>query len=81
MSEIDQTEEAAIVERALNEIRPYLKKDGGNVELVEIKDDTVVVRLLGNCATCEINGTTMKLGIATTVRKYLPRIKKVINVE
>lgn len=81
MSEINQSEEAAIVERALNEIRPYLKKDGGDVELVEIKGDTVAVRLLGNCATCEISGTTMKLGISTTVRKYLPRIKKVINVE
>jgi len=52
------------VEEALDQIRPYLKADGGNVSLVEITDDHVVrVELLGACKTCSMSMMTMKAGI------------------
>lgn len=65
---------------ALEEIRPYLLSDGGDVELVEIKDNVVRVKFLGNCHSCDINKTTLKLGIESTIKKHAPEIEEIINV-
>ena len=46
------------VQEALNEIRPFLESDGGNIELVSIIDDVVRVKLLGNCVSCSVNQMT-----------------------
>ena len=48
------------IEKALDEIRPFLQSDGGNIELVDVKNDTVKVRLLGNCIDCSVNQMTLK---------------------
>jgi Fe-S cluster biogenesis protein NfuA len=70
------------VEKALEEIRPYLMNDGGNLSLVSIDEDmTVKIRLEGNCVGCRINHMTMKLGVEETIRKYVPHIKEVVSVE
>lgn len=70
------------VESALEEIRPYLLNDGGNISLIEIDDENrVKVRLEGNCVSCRINQMTMKLGVEETIRKYVPDIAEVINVD
>ena len=69
------------IEKALDEIRPFLQSDGGNIELVEFKNDTVKVRLLGNCIDCSVNQMTLKNGVEMTIKKYVPSIKKVVNVE
>lgn len=70
------------VEKALDEIRPYLMNDGGNLSLVSIEEDlTVKIRLEGNCVGCRINHMTMKLGVEETIRKYVPHIKEVVSVE
>lgn len=70
------------VEKALDEIRPYLLNDGGNLSLVSIDEDlTVKIRLEGNCVSCRINHMTMKLGVEETIKKHVPQIKGVISVE
>ena len=68
------------VEQALESIRPFLKNDGGDIELIEIKDEVVYVKLLGNCSGCHISASTMKLGVENTVKQFVPNIKEVINI-
>ncbi len=71
------------VEKALESIRPYLMKDGGNIELVDITSDQVVrVRLLGNCITCPMSFMTLKAGVEESIRKTLPDLKaiEVVNL-
>lgn len=46
------------VEEGLNEIRPFLKSDGGNIELISIENNVVKVKLLGNCVSCTVNQMT-----------------------
>lgn len=67
-----------LVEASLDTMRPYLKDDGGNVEVVEITNDMVVkVRLLGACSTCPQSFMTMKAGIEEAVKRSVPQIKGV----
>ena len=69
------------VQEALNEIRPFLESDGGNIELVSITDDVVKVKLLGNCVSCSVNQMTLKNGVEMTVKKHAPQIQKVVSIE
>jgi Fe-S cluster biogenesis protein NfuA len=69
------------IEKALDEIRPFLQSDGGNIELVDVNKDVVKVRLLGNCIDCTVNQMTLKNGVEMTIKKHVPSIQKVINVE
>ena len=63
---------------ALEQLRPFLKADGGDMELVEIKDDaTVVVRLLGSCQSCSMSMMTLKAGLEESVKKVAPEVKSV----
>ncbi len=68
------------VEKALEEIRPFLKSDGGDIRLVAIKDNIVTVELQGACVSCNVNQMTLKSGVETTVKKYAPQIEQVIDV-
>lgn len=76
------TEEITLnVERALDEIRPFLESDGGNITLIGIEDDKhVTVRLEGACVGCSVNQMTLKAGVETTIKKYVPQIETVVNV-
>lgn len=66
------------VEMSLDTMRPYLKNDGGNVEVVELTDTMELkLRLLGNCENCPQSIFTMKAGIEEAVLKSVPEIKKV----
>ena len=69
------------VQEALNEIRPFLESDGGNIELISIIDDIVKVKLLGNCVSCSVNQMTLKNGVEMTVKKHAPQIQKVVSIE
>lgn len=70
------------VERALAEIRPFLQNDGGDISLISIEDDKLVkVQLLGACVGCHVNTMTLKSGVEMTIKKYVPQIEKVVNVE
>ncbi len=69
------------VEKALEEIRPFLESDGGNISLVSIDDDRLVtVRLEGACVGCSVNQMTLKSGVEMTIKKYVPQIEQVVNV-
>ncbi|RRJ93824.1 NifU family protein [Flavobacterium macacae] len=69
------------VEKALDEIRPFLESDGGNISLIDIEDDKhVKVRLEGACISCSVNQMTLKAGVETTIKKYVPQIETVINI-
>lgn len=69
------------IEKALNEIRPFLNSDGGDITLVDIIDDKhVKVRLEGACTNCNLSVSTMKAGVETTIKKYAPQIETVENV-
>ena len=77
------TEELTIdVLKALEEIRPFLNHDGGDISLVSIEDDKhVKVRLEGACTNCSVNQMTLKAGVETTIKKFAPQIETVVNVE
>lgn len=69
------------IEKALNEIRPFLNSDGGDISLVEVIDDKhVKVRLEGACTSCSFSISTMKAGVETTIKKYVPQIETVENI-
>ncbi|MCF8323929.1 MAG: NifU family protein [Leadbetterella sp.] len=66
------------VEQALNNIRPYLIADGGNVEVVEINSDfTVKLEFTGSCGSCPMSSMTFKAGLEEAILKNVPEIKKV----
>ena len=67
---------------ALDEIRPFLAADGGDISLVSIEDDRIVsVQLHGACVGCSVNQMTLKSGVEMTIKKYVSQIEEVINVE
>ena len=64
---------------ALEQLRPFLHRDGGDMELVEVRDDAVVVvRLLGSCSDCSMSMMTLKAGLEESVKKAAPEVKAVI---
>ena len=66
------------VDAALEDIRPHLQVDGGNVEVVDISEDMKVqIRLLGNCESCSMSEMTVKAGIAQTIKGKIPEIMTV----
>jgi len=77
------TEELKLkVEKALDEIRPFLQSDGGDISLLSIENDKLVkVQLQGACISCSVNQMTLKSGVEMTIKKYAPQIEQVINVE
>ncbi len=68
------------VERVLDELRPYLMADGGNVEIVEIDGPIVKVRLQGACGSCPSSTMTLKMGIERKLREAIPEVSEVIQV-
>ena len=66
------------VEKALEKVRPALKADGGDVELVEVKDGIVKVRLTGACGGCPMSQMTLKMGIERHLKNEIPDIKEVV---
>ena len=77
------TEEIKLnVEKALDEIRPFLQTDGGDISLLSIENDRLVkVKLEGACVGCSVNQMTLKSGVEMTIKKYVPQIEQVINIE
>ena len=70
------------ITEAISEVRPYLKADGGDVELVELTpDNTVKVRLIGACDGCPFSMMTLKAGIEQAIRKKFPEMKELVAVE
>jgi Fe-S cluster biogenesis protein NfuA len=68
------------VERVLDELRPYLMADGGNVEIVELDGPVVKVRLQGACGSCPSSTMTLKMGIERKLRESIPEVTEVVQV-
>ena len=68
------------VEEALNKIRPMLQADGGDVELVDVEDGVVKVRLQGACAGCPMSQMTLKMGIEKILKQNVPEVTSVESV-
>ena len=70
------------IEEALTQVRPYLESDGGDIRLVEVTDDYVVkVKLLGACSDCQVSIMTLKAGVEQAIKKVLPEVKEVVDVD
>jgi Fe-S cluster biogenesis protein NfuA len=69
------------IQKAINQIRPNLQADGGDVELVDVTDDGIVkVKLLGACRGCPMSQMTLKMGIEKYLKKEVPEVKEVVAV-
>jgi Fe-S cluster biogenesis protein NfuA len=65
------------VEKILEEIRPSLQADGGDIELVDVEDGVVKVRLKGSCAGCPMSQMTLAFGVEKVLKEKLPEVKRV----
>lgn len=71
----------ARVEEALDSMRPFLRADGGDIELVDIDENLQVsVKLLGNCSNCHMSDMTMKAGVEDAVMRAVPEIKGIVAI-
>ena len=68
------------VEKVLDELRPFLMADGGNVEVVELDGPIVKVRLQGACGSCPSSTMTLKMGIERKMRESIPEVSEVVQV-
>jgi Fe-S cluster biogenesis protein NfuA len=69
------------IEAALQEIRPFLEADGGDINFIELTDQWVVkVKLVGACGTCNISMMTLKNGVEVVVKRAVPEVKEVIEI-
>ena len=69
------------IEAALQEIRPFLEADGGDINFIELTDEWVVkVKLVGSCGTCNISMMTVKNGVEVAVKRAVPEVKEVIEI-
>ena len=78
------TEELKLnIEKALDEIRPFLQSDGGDISLLSIEENNTLVKvqLQGACVGCSVNQMTLKSGVEMTIKKYAPQIEQVINID
>lgn len=75
---LTMTNQTHIVESVLNELRPMIQRDGGNIELVNIENNIVYVKLLGACVSCPASLFTLKFGIEESIKAKLPEIQEVV---
>ena len=68
------------IQMAIDRVRPALQADGGDVELVEVKDGVVSVRLTGACGGCPMASMTLKDGIERAIKEEVPEVKEVVAV-
>lgn len=68
------------IETALNRIRPALQADGGGVQVVEVKDGVVKVRLTGACGGCPMSTMTLKNAVERVIKEQVPEVKQVVAV-
>jgi Fe-S cluster biogenesis protein NfuA len=67
------------VEQVIGTIRPMLQRDGGDIELIDVTDGVVKVKLTGACGSCPMSTMTLKMGVESTLKKEIPEVKEVIS--
>ena len=79
MSDNEKKEWISRVDKALDDIRPHLQVDGGNIEIVDVTDDLLVeIKWIGNCKNCSMSGMTMKAGVEQAIKSKHPEITGVV---
>ncbi|MDP2952055.1 MAG: NifU family protein [Chloroflexota bacterium] len=68
------------IEKVLDGVRPYLRVEGGDVELVDVNEGVVQVRLVGACGGCPMSAMTLQNFIARTLKQQIPEVKEVVAV-
>lgn len=68
------------IQAVLDQIRPALQADGGDIELVNVNDGIVSVRLKGACSGCPMSTMTLKMGIERLLREKVPEVKEVVSI-
>ena len=69
------------IKTALDEIRPFLEADGGDINFIEVTDNWIVkVKLVGACSSCNISRMTLKNGVEMAVKRAVPEVKEVIEI-
>ena len=68
------------VEEAINKIRPFLQRDGGDIELVDVSEGIVKVRLQGACGSCPMSIMTLKMGVERQLKQDIPELKEVVAI-
>lgn len=70
------------IDQVLDQIRPHLETDGGDIRVLKLNDDMIVeVEFLGNCQSCTLSGMTLKNGVEAVIRSHFPDIKAVHEVK
>ncbi|MEN6617184.1 MAG: NifU family protein [Syntrophorhabdus sp.] len=68
------------VQQVIEKIRPLLQRDGGDIQLVDVVDNVVKVKLQGACGSCPMSQMTLKMGVEKQIKQEIPEIKEVISV-
>lgn len=68
------------IKEIIDKLRPFLINDGGDIEFVEYKDNTVYIKMLGACAGCSLIDYTLKDGVEMAIKEEVPAVKEVINI-
>jgi len=68
------------VEAAIGKIRPLLQRDGGDIELVDVAEGVVKVKLTGACGSCPMSKMTLKMGVERTLKQEIPEVKEVLAI-
>ncbi len=68
------------IEKALDSVRPYLYKDGGDVSVVSVKGKKLTLKFEGNCSSCDLSNMTLKAGIEEAIKQHVPEISDVIAI-
>jgi len=77
MSEMQEELKTKVID-ALNELRPFLNEDGGDLSVIEITDDAIVrIEFTGACSTCSMNNMTFKNGVEDAIRRLVPEVNGV----
>lgn len=74
-----QKEQEKIIE-VIDQLRPFLVNDGGNIEFIKYEDDIVYIHMMGACANCQMLDLTLREGIEAAIKEEIPTVKEVINV-
>ena len=81
MSDLERTNLMERINLALNDLRPHLAVDGGDIEVVEVTDDMIVkIKWMGNCESCNMSAMTLKAGVEQTLKNKIPEIKAVVPI-
>ena len=69
------------IKELIDEIRPFLMADGGDIEFVKYEDNIVYIKMMGACSNCEMLDLTLKDGIEAAIKEEVPEVLEVINIK